>query len=386
MSAFDEFERHLLGPAREGSSRFAYLNSSARPEAMAVRAQIDQMLVRYPDQHRDALTARIRSVSDVHHGGAVFELALHEALLRSGCRILSVEPDLPDRARSPDFHAETPDGSAFYVEATQAIGETPADAGARTRLEDVLRALDELVSPDFFLDVSTDGRPSQPVRTRRLQERIVEWLAGLNHEKIKAAWDVNPAEMVALVIEEHGLTLTIKPIPRNDRGQQIGGAIGLQMMEPYVGRPSDGIREAVDGKARRYGDLRAPYIVAVNAMAEFQGEEDAIDALLGSPTLVIRRDADGGLTERWDRERNGVWVGERGPRNRGVSAVLSFDRLSARTLENRQGRLIRNPWARQALPNIPLGLTEFNPADGKLVRTEGSPLGHLLGLPNGWPG
>lgn len=48
----------------------------------------------------------------------------------------------------------------------------------------------------------------------------------------------------------------------------------------------------MDKKASKYGELDAPYIVAVNATGEYQNEEDAFDALFGStPSATPTRPA-----------------------------------------------------------------------------------------------
>ena len=53
------------------------------------------------------------------------------------------------------------------------------------------------------------------------------------------------------------------------------------------------IRDAVIGKATRYGDLDLPYVVAVNAMSDHAEEEDAVEALFGSLATIVRRTGGG---------------------------------------------------------------------------------------------
>lgn len=71
---------------------------------------------------------------------AHFELALHDLLLRSGCKALAVEPDLEDAPRSPDFLARAPEGQRFYLEATLATGRSQSEEGADRRLREALHA------------------------------------------------------------------------------------------------------------------------------------------------------------------------------------------------------------------------------------------------------
>ena len=94
ISVFDHGPRELPGGADYVVSHFDYLNSSARAEAAKVRAVVERMFDRYPAQMQEGLRRRLRSVDNNTHLGAFFELTLHDLLLRSGSRVLAVEPDL----------------------------------------------------------------------------------------------------------------------------------------------------------------------------------------------------------------------------------------------------------------------------------------------------
>jgi hypothetical protein len=130
MHVFDDGPWGLRGGADQLVPHFGYLNSSARVEAARVRAVVELMFDRYPAQTQKALRRRLRSADNNTHLGAFLELALHDLLLRSGCRMLAVEPDLEDTLRSPDFLAETPQGQRFYLEATLSTGRSRSEEGA----------------------------------------------------------------------------------------------------------------------------------------------------------------------------------------------------------------------------------------------------------------
>ena len=146
-AVFDSGPWDLLGGADHLVSHFDYLNSSDREEAARVRGVLEKMFSRYPAEAQDALRARLRSIENNTHLSAFFELALHEILLKSGCLILAVEPDLDETGRSPDFLAETFSGERFYLEATLATGRSQADEGADRRLREAFQAIDAVRSP-----------------------------------------------------------------------------------------------------------------------------------------------------------------------------------------------------------------------------------------------
>lgn len=377
MSAFDDLERKDVEPSGHLISRADYLNASARPEAARVRAQIDAMLLRYPEAHRDALIRRIRSPNDDRHRSAVLELAVHELLIRSGFRILAVEPPLLN-GRSPDFLVEAPDSQRFYLEATVATGEAGADPGADRRLREVLQALDDVRSPDFFLSLHMHGTPNQQIAVGRLRRRIERWVESLDYDEVNARLAADgPPPMHRL--EEHGLTVSIEVVPKNFRG--VGRrAIAVRMFAGGQVNPHLAIRTSVEGKAGHYGDLDLPLVVAVTALDQFADLGSAVDALFGTAAVAVRGDE-----ARHIRNTDGAWRGPGGPVNTRVSAVLFVPRLSAWDLAQRAFTLIHNPWAQRPLPPAPWRTATKHLVEEQLVTTPGEPLRDVFDLPEHWP-
>lgn len=178
---FDDGPRDIAGGTDHLVSQFDYLNRSDRDEAVRVRDVIEDMFSRYPADAQEALRGRLRSADDTAHTSAAFELVLHELLVRAGCQVLAVEPEIDGTDRSPDFLAQTAAGERFYLEATLATGRSQAEEGADRRLHEALQAIDSVQSPDFFLDVHIAGSPSAPVSGRTLKCRLEAWLQTLDY-------------------------------------------------------------------------------------------------------------------------------------------------------------------------------------------------------------
>ena len=379
MAVFDDMEPDLEGPMAPDETDFGYLSRSTRPEAARVRELIESWVCHYPEEHRSALVARLRSKIDDAHQSAFFELALHELLLVTGHVIIAIEPKLEHTAYSPDFFVQAPDGTRFYLEAVVATAKSAQAVAADKRLNVAIAAIERVESPAHFLDLHVEGKPSQPVRGRHLRGALRAWIAALPDSE--AAKHVPP-----FVYEEFGAKFTIAAFHRRHRAEPGERAVGVRSREPYWGTLGDGIRESVDKKASKYGELDAPYVVAVNATGEYQNAEDAFDALFGSPCIIVRHYDDGRVEHMDSRNPDGVWRGKNGPRNIRLSAVLSTERLSPWSVELRRVRLIRNPWAAKPLAAVPLQVDEVNPIEGKFVKSQGKALGTLLGLHSGWPG
>jgi len=220
-----------------GEAQFAYLNLSARREAVRVREKVDAWFEGYPEKSRDELVARFRSaIGDPHHS-AFFELFLYHLRLARGRQVIEIEPALPHTTKSPDFLAENGARERFYLEAVQASGLSSQDVAARARLSTALVAIDTTPSPLHFLDLTVSGSPSQP------------------HE--------------------------------------AGPPIGIRRTPVMRIEPSQCIRPALKKKASRYGKLDHPYLVALNGLSTHHNEEAVIDALLGTPVMRISRGPNG---------------------------------------------------------------------------------------------
>ncbi|OCC01705.1 hypothetical protein BA190_27475 [Labrys sp. WJW] len=341
-----------------------------------MRALVDSWFEQYPAEHRSGLIERFRASRDQHHKSAFFELLLHQLALATGHRVIAVEPLLPHSRCRPDFLLEAPDGGRFYLEAVLATGQSGPEMAAQARLDTALARIDRVESPDHFLDVTTRGLPTDPISGNELMKDLKRWIAGL--PKGEGAFDVAP-----FCWEEHGARIELKAWPRHRPGAP-GGAIGVRHFPFRAARGQSDIREAVAWKARKYGVLDHPLVVAVNSFERFLTESTVLDALFGSPELAIR-DENGRHRAEEVRASDGVWWGKNGARKRVLSAVLSVAHVDPWNFARRVGCLVRNPWAALELAPVHFGLDEISLKDGAFQKTKGATLGHRLGLPDRWP-
>lgn len=385
MTAFDDIERTLTGPAGHLISSFDYLNESARAEAARVRAFIDAALAQYPAEHRAAMCTRLRSVDQTQHLGAFFELALHELLLREACTVVAIEPPIAGSNRSPDFLVETGEGVRFYLEATLATGRSQVDAAAEQRMAEALAAIDTIESPDYYFGVHTSAPPAQPVSRRRLRRVLQVWLEGLDYDAVCAAWEAG-SEIPSLIHEQHGMRIRIEPCPRR-RMRGLAGQRAIGMIAPEgasVVQPHLAINSAVTGKASRYGDLDLPYIIAVNALGAFAEPTSVTNALFGSEYIAVR-EVDGAWQHREFRHPDGAWLGPRGPINTRVSAVLSTQRLTPWSIAQKRAHLTLNPWARRPLGVAPFTVDRSWVEADQIRSASGRSFAEVFELAADWP-
>jgi len=140
---------------------------------------------------------------------------------------------------------------------------------------------------------------------------------------VAATWSDNSRPQPIFTYEQNGVRFRIQPVPRRRSRGATGPsrAIAGRMLAPLSIQPQEPIRNAVLGKAGRYGELDAPYIVALNAMSDYADADSTIDALFGSPAVMVRSTLDG-FEERPGRTPDGAWMGRAGPVNRRERGAL----------------------------------------------------------------
>ena len=383
LSAFDAINRTDVDLATHSVPAFDYLNSSARPEAVAIRNQVDRMFARYPAQYRAGLEGRFRSRDDVGHKGAFFELLIYEICLNAGYAVLDIESKIENSKQRPDFLLKTPCGSRFYLEATTATGQSDKDAAAERRLNDVIDTINNVSSSNFFLAVRLRGKPKQPLALRNLRESLEGWLAKLDH----------PANSVGSradglypcwCYEKFGVKFEIEAIPKAPRPKESGrvGAIGLLSLGGGWVTVQESIRKVIRKKANEYkGDL--PYVVAVNTL-EHSTNGNFLDGLFGNEAVRIsteNHEADPELV----RQPNGLWYTRQGAANKRVSAVVGASQVCPWSFAQKRCTFIPNPWARQPIELGNLAVDRFQTRNDTLELISGSTIAEILTLPANWP-
>jgi hypothetical protein len=376
MPLFDNIPRPDADVPDQQEAAFAYLNRSGRPEAARVRQLVEGWLAHYPAHERDALIARLRSTIDDQHRSAFFELFVHELLLVRGHKILATEPKLTHTPKSPDFLVQANEGHRLYLECVVATGRSQQEVAAQARLNQALMAVDRTPSPRHFLDLTVQGVPTAPISIKAMTKALRTWIAGLPD-------DDSAMDEALFQHREHGVTISLRAFPRRHPGR-AGRAIGARFFPTRHVTVGDDVRGALEKKAGRYGALDQPYVVAVNALEMFAHEDAALDALLGSPCIVVQQRADG-FTHRESRNPDGIWCGPNGARRKGLSAVLSTEGVDPWNFAARRARLIRNLRATAPVPSFNLGVDDFQPEEGRYCITAGQPMGEIFGLPDGWP-
>ena len=152
---FDARERSPL-PRDQRFSSFQMLNRFDWPGSKGIRTRLDSWFQRFPvSLARRSLRSRFRSDNDHEHEGALFELLLHELLMRLDCSVV-VDPVIADTNATPDFLVKQRH-HRFYLEATM-VGARSGPFTHNANEQDVIDKLNTLQSVHFGIRVHMEGK------------------------------------------------------------------------------------------------------------------------------------------------------------------------------------------------------------------------------------
>ena len=111
------------------------------------------------------------------------------------------------------------------------------------------------------------------------------------------------------------------------------------------------IRDVVNGKLSRYGDLDLPFAIFLNIGGDFgfSDRSTIMEALFGKETVTLFRRPDGSRGTEVGRNYNGIWIDpRRGFRNSRLSALLTIAGLHAWNTQEKMPELWLHPRASKA--------------------------------------
>lgn len=388
---FDETERSDKRPKYFNESSFGYYNLSARPGMAAIRELIEQWYAEFPDAGKSDIRGRLRSGKQTDFLSAFFELYLCQLCMCSGFSV-DIYPGMSHHARKahPDFILSHDGEFALYVEATLAQ-EPQSLVAARRRQAELEDAINRVECLDFWLFLDTSGTATENIAFAKAQKRLQRWLAKLNVEEVTKEVELKGDAALPTFTESYGgLTVTITAHPKSPdiRGTSGIPTLGAVMPDELLEwNTNEDIRQAVLRKAKCYGDLKLPYVVAINVINDLLDFDDILDGLFGQPTVEVRRGPQGKSERRLIRAANGAWTRKAEPRNTSVSGVMIAHNLIPTTIAIETPLLIHNPWAEKQISpgawRLPQKTVDL--ATGQIVSYQGSHAREILGIPAPWP-
>ena len=384
MPLFTRRDRTDPTPARQSEPLAAFLDRVDSDYFGRVRHVLDAWFDRLAEDVQPDLRARLCSSDNNEFLAAFWEVYLHEVLAKAGFR-LTPHPPVPGFTTKPDYLVCSEDG-AFYLEAT-VTRPSAADMLAERREDMVHDLLQQMHSPDFFLDVDVDQRGSDSPPVRSLRRQVERWLATLDADSIIAATTGNdqstlPTRQFTCGAWRFTLrALPKKPATRGDIQHRpvgmwgSGHAVWLNQRDPLL--------DALYRKASRYGALSHPYIIAVLDVRKYPPDQSALEDALYHPLPSGLHPA-----PQLPKNVDGFWAGRRGPRTGEVSAVLTAWNLRPWDVCRNTPLLWCNPTPQRPLPvQFPWRAGRYeSPHHPQRQLDSPDAIQTLLGLAPDWPG
>ncbi|MBI4301308.1 MAG: hypothetical protein HY664_01725 [Chloroflexi bacterium] len=253
------------------------------------------------------------------HYSARLELYFHHHFKAQGFKV-DFHPELKDSPDHPDFLVHHKSGD-FYLEAK--IRHDEPSFVEQAAFADRLRGELEGVCSPHFVTVSIP-EPCPPEKFLPEIKNFLEKQLALFNEEDEAEKRVPWRKLV--YVRSYELWF---PLHR-----RLGACQPLAVSPIWGGTSgiSDYLYESVDGKARKYGNLDLPFVIAVWGLSS-PGQFSEENALYGTEALEFRRDPNGDPiknSERVVRRPDGIFtIIEDGQlKNKKVSAVVFYqDRL-----------------------------------------------------------
>lgn len=370
---YDPFrERDDPSPCRHNEPTAQFYDRCSNPVISAVRANLEAWYAAWPrDRSRPHLRARLRSTDRRQWNGAVWELYVHEALRRMALGPVP-DPKVSHSSFTPDF--VTTRGVPMYVECTT-VAHSDAEATRRGGVGELEAAIDAIDVLDYWLDLQIDEYGPQPIPPRRFVTGLRRWLLDQDIDLLSALAGRGLGGMPWYEWRESGWLVREWAIPRSPemRGRRELRPLGMLPVEDDGKDVWIALRQKMELKADRYGELGTALVIAVNAP----------DAWENNPQVPWSAFGPHPFTEAW--ERDGFFLRDDGRTYPNVSGVLVATALQPHSFTRQAPVLFENPEARYPVPDTVMW-KRVRIEGGEPIEIAGVDPSDLFDLPAAWPG
>lgn len=360
MQIFDDCVRTYEGFKEPRESMYQFLNRSARPEYEETRNLLEKWFQDYPEPNKPNLSKEIRSKPDKQHLGAFFELYCYTLLHAQGFDVKPHQVVDKMKGNPVDFLVKFADTPLFYVEATVAADSDKASISQKIlwQLQDALSDIDV---PNFLIEINVERESTHNLPVKKMRSDLQNWLQKLDaNEIIGKSAALGHNDLPYCYYEHDGWKIIFYAIPRPLDSQGLAnGMVAYQFSGTRKVEAVNSLRDALETKAKKYGNYELPYVIAVDVLATDSFGTNIGEILFGKEVILFDSLLeDFSLTRSPllpDRpsEENGFWRARKRARNQQVSALLLIEELMPWSVARKTPVLWHNPWAERPLdPNI----------------------------------
>ena len=368
---FDQIKRSQRNSDERVVSIFQYLNQYG---SSALLNAVESWFVHYPEEHRHDLRSRFRSDNNDNHDGALFELACHEILLCEGF-VPEIHPEVPGSRKRPDFLIRESDKKCYFEVTVTGTRDGPFELHPNE--QGVIDHLNSLTPQDFCIGIEFEGELTTTLSRRKIVAPFEDLLQNHTRDEVVNITKGRRRNAPSVTIRHGDWVAKGWLVPITD--PEIGTRRSQIVMYPFkaartnvVGR----VKTAINDKRKRYGDLDAPLVIAVNVRDIFYNGFDNDMGILIGQQAISYSPSDPDIPSVITRRDNGIWS-----RQHKVDAVLICSCFDILNLRNLTARLYVNPRTDSSnLPNSLLRIPRTEWIDGQINCYEGDNITHLLGI------
>ncbi|QEE49156.1 hypothetical protein FUA48_06050 [Flavobacterium alkalisoli] len=381
MELFEEITRQSIDPALYNENIYNYYNNSAREDIGRIRTILNKWFAELPDEEKRELKERFKKDFD----SAFHELSLYTLFKKLGYNV-TIHPNIEETSKRPDFLITKHDFEA-YVEAKVVKDKSHKQEALERKANQFYDSLSKVKIKNFFLGIDKLSFKSniQPSTKKLLKQIEIE---SLNFDP----------EIVTTIITNKGykyipkieyedkdihIILKLLPVIPEKRNEFIEHPIGVLPIETWWGGSEESLRDAISEKAKRYGKLEKPYIIAVNALTEkVTSTTDVNQAVLGSAAYTWSTNPKN-RDEKYERLRDGVFLDKNGARLTNLTALLIM-KIYPHNIPVAPYWLFEHPFSKNKAPLNKLGLLYDSMIDGKFIGRQYNNLGEIYDISTDW--
>lgn len=378
-SLFDEIQRTFLGPSNQNENEYDYYNRSARKDITIIRTKLDEWYNLIPDSEKKELKSRIKKKFE----DVFYELFLYNLFINLNFQI-TIHPKVPNSNNKPDFLIKK-GKLEIYVEAKISKGKSEKEEAEERMKNQFYDAINKIKTESFILQIKdiqfVSGK--QP-KTKNIIFEIESKLQILDPDFIEKCIKVNDFNhFIEYNDSDIHVILSPIPIPKDKRGKSDRRPVGIYPIEVFYGGGEESIRESINRKAKRYGELDRPFIICVNALNIKTNSRDDVDsAIWGTLAFPINNNLKG-LTTKSGHMPDGVFFDKNGPRRKHLSAVL-INKVFPFNIPTSQYWLYENPFSNYKIDFDDLGLKYNYIKDNYVENTDGDDLHSIFRMKKNW--
>jgi hypothetical protein len=377
---FDDIERTSLEPSNLNESEFDYYNRSARKDIQTIRTKLEEWFRLIPDCEKNEIKSRIKKKFD----DVFYELFLYNLFANLGFQI-TIHPTVPSSNNKPDFLIKKGD-LEIYVEAKISKGKSNKEEALERMKNHFYDAINRISTENFILQIEELQFIScnQP-QTKNIVSKIENILDSLDPDMVEENTKTNGYRDYKIEYNDQDIHLVLNPlaVSKSKRGKSSRRAVGVFPIEIFYGGGEESIRESINRKAKRYGDLDKPFIICINALSFKTSSSDDVDSAIWGTLAFPIDDNQSSSVKNSVHKPDGVFYDKNGPRRKHLTAVL-VNKVFPSNIPSSEYWFYKNPFSKHQIDFNDLGLKLNYVKDNYVESITGDDLDIIFKMKKNW--